>query len=121
VVNGGENWATKVQGVTPDYFVAREWGLAHGRGLSEQDLKESAKVAFLGQTVAERLFGAIDPVGRTVRVATTPFTVVGLLAAKGHTSFGQDQDDRILVRCPPPGSALSARAPHGPERSSSSS
>jgi putative ABC transport system permease protein len=104
VVRGGEqvvaanaNWATALFGVTPGFLEARDWPTTVGRTLTQADLDGAAKVALLGQTVAQNLFGAADPVGQIIRVGKVPLTVVGVLARKGQSSQGQDQDDAVLV------------------------
>jgi putative ABC transport system permease protein len=97
VVFGNLNWATNVHGVTPDYFEAREWVLVSGRFFTLEDLAGASKVALLGQTVAQNIFGDADPVGQVVRIKKVPFTVVGLLDRKGQNSWGQDQDDVVLM------------------------
>jgi putative ABC transport system permease protein len=97
VVRGNLNWQTTVQGITPDYLVAREWEVEEGQGFSEQDVRAAAKVALLGRTVARALFGDEPPVGGVVRVANAPFTVIGVLARKGDNTQGADQDDKVLV------------------------
>jgi putative ABC transport system permease protein len=97
VVNGNLNWSTVIYGVTQDYLAAREWRVARGRALDENDLRSSAKVAVVGQTVAQMLFGGTDPTGQTIRVKYVPFTIVGLLEAKGQNFSGQDQDDVVLI------------------------
>lgn len=97
VVHGNLNWSTRIQGVTPDIFVAREWRLSAGRSFSPSEWQGSSKVALLGATVVEELFGARNPLGRIIRVANTPFSVVGLLAPKGQTASASDQDDRIMI------------------------
>jgi putative ABC transport system permease protein len=97
IVNGNLNWATQIFGVTPDYLTAREWAVARGRALDETDTRSSAKVALVGQTVADMLFGGTDPTGQTIRVKYVPFTIVGLLAPKGQSYMGQDQDDVVLI------------------------
>jgi putative ABC transport system permease protein len=96
-VAGNTNWSTIVHGVTPDYIVAREWDLARGRMFAPEDVDSAAKVAVLGDTVARNLFGETDPVGQPIRVKRVPFTVVGVLVAKGQSAWGQDQDDTILI------------------------
>jgi putative ABC transport system permease protein len=96
-VRGNRNWSTRVQGITADYLGAREWGLEAGRGFALEEAQRAAKVAILGATVADRLFEGIDPLGQVLRVADVPFTVIGLLARKGETSTGGDQDDRIMI------------------------
>jgi putative ABC transport system permease protein len=94
---GNLNWSTVIQGVTPDYIEAREWGMASGRMLGPQDVDGAAKVAVLGDTVWRSLFGDTDPIGETIRIKKVPFTVVGVLEPKGQSAFGQDQDDLILI------------------------
>ncbi len=94
---GNLNWSTVIQGVTPDYIEAREWGIVSGRMLGPQDVDGAAKVAVLGDTVWHSLFGDSDPIGETIRIKKVPFTVVGVLDAKGQSAFGQDQDDLILI------------------------
>ena len=94
---GNLNWSTVIQGVTPDYIEAREWGIASGRMLGPQDVDGAAKVAVLGDTVWHSLFGDTDPIGETIRIKKVPFTVVGVLEPKGQSAFGQDQDDLILI------------------------
>ncbi|GAA4422936.1 ABC transporter permease [Acidovorax lacteus] len=93
----GANWNTTIFGTTNDYLDVREWPLAAGRLFEPAEQQGSAKVAWLGQTAAQELFGDDDPLGQTVRVRGVPFTVVGLLSAKGQNSVGQDQDDIVVV------------------------
>jgi putative ABC transport system permease protein len=91
------NWSTTVFGSTMDYLEARDWPIASGRGFEPAELAGSGKVALIGQTVAQQLFGDTDPVDQTVRVRKVPLTVVGVLERKGQNSMGQDQDDLIVV------------------------
>jgi len=97
VVYGNQNWSTSINGITPGFMQVRLWAIDSGRAITEDDLTNSAKVAVLGTTTALNLFGDIDPVGKTVRIAGMPFKVIGLLASKGQSAMGQDQDDTILV------------------------
>jgi putative ABC transport system permease protein len=97
VVFGNSNWSTVLQGVTPAYFVAREWEVVSGRMLTGEDVDAASKVVVVGQTVALNLFGSTDPVGETIRIKKVPFTVVGVLARKGQSARGDDQDDTLLV------------------------
>jgi putative ABC transport system permease protein len=97
VVFGNQNWSTVVQGATPEYLVVREWPVVSGRDIMPQDVDGAAKVVLLGQTVAANLFGDSDPVGEIIRIKKVPFTVVGILAAKGQSAFGQDQDDIVVI------------------------
>ena len=97
VVYGNLNWFTAVQGVTADFTEARDWGVVDGRGLAPEDVDGATKVALIGQTTALNLFGDSDPLGQIIRIKKVPFTVVGVLDRKGQNSWGQDQDDVILM------------------------
>ena len=97
VVYGNLNWSTGIQGVTPDYLEARDWPLLDGRPILAEDLDGATKVALLGQTTALNLFGESEALGQIIRIKKVPFTVIGLLSRKGQNSWGQDQDDIILV------------------------
>ncbi|MBX3611092.1 MAG: ABC transporter permease [Hydrogenophaga sp.] len=97
IVGGGSNWATQIFGTTNDYLIARDWPIASGRGFEAAEVQGSAKVALIGQTVARELFGDADPIDQVIRVRTVPVTVVGLLDRKGQNSFGQDQDDVVML------------------------
>ncbi len=96
-VYGASNWSTVVNGTTPSYLAIRDWPVADGQLFTEQDVRAAARVVLLGQTVANNLFGGIDPVGKTVRIQNSPYLVVGLLAVKGQTLDGRDQDDTAVV------------------------
>jgi putative ABC transport system permease protein len=97
VVSGNTNWSTSIFGTTNDYLEARDWPLVAGRGFEAADLQGSAKVAIIGQTVAQQLFGDADPIDQVIRVKKVPVTVIGLLEKKGQNSMGQDQDDVVVV------------------------
>jgi len=97
VVVGNTNWSTSIFGSTNDYLEAREWPLAGGRLFEAAEMAGSAKVAIIGQTVAQQLFGDEDPLDKVIRVKKVPVTVVGLLEKKGQNSMGQDQDDVVIV------------------------
>lgn len=93
----GANWNTRIEGVTPDYLVARDLTIASGRMIDEAEARQGRKVAVIGQTVATNLFGeGADPLGKRIRVGSVPFEVIGVLASKGQSGFGQDQDDIVL-------------------------
>ena len=79
VVYGNLNWSTTIQGITPEYFEAREWDVVAGRSLIQEDVTGSTKVALLGQSVVESLFGDSDPLDQMIRIQHVPFTVVGVL------------------------------------------
>ncbi len=97
LVFGNTNWGTSIIGVTNEYLEARDWPLASGRLFDAAELAGSAKVAWIGATVARELFGDADPVDQIIRVRNIPMTVVGVLSAKGQNSMGQDQDDALMV------------------------
>jgi putative ABC transport system permease protein len=97
VVFGNLNWSTAVQGVRADYFEARDWLVVAGRPIGPEDVDGSVKVALLGQTTVQNLFGESDPLDQIIRIKKVPFTVVGVLDRKGQNSWGQDQDDVILI------------------------
>jgi putative ABC transport system permease protein len=97
VVAEGANWNTRVEGVTEDYLTARDLSIGQGRMFEEADVRAGKKVAVLGATVAKELFPDADPLGQRIRVGSVPFEVIGVLAAKGQSGFGQDQDDLLLA------------------------
>jgi putative ABC transport system permease protein len=97
IIGGSSNWATTVYGVSTDYFEIRNWQIEQGEFFTERDVTAKRKVALLGKTVADELFADADPVGQTVRVRNVPFTVAGVLRAKGQSGMGQDQDDVVLA------------------------
>ncbi|HEV8533042.1 MAG TPA: ABC transporter permease [Methylomirabilota bacterium] len=97
VVWGNLNWSTQVQGITPEFFEARDWSVVAGQAFAQDAVDGATKVALLGETVARNLFADSDPLGQVIRIRKVPFTVVGVLGKKGQTTWGQDQDDIILV------------------------
>ena len=97
VVFAENNASTQWQGVQADWFPINDWTLAQGEGFEANDYSGSAKPVILGETVSKTLFGEEDPIGQTVRLGRVPFTVVGVLGAKGQGGFGQDQDDMVVV------------------------
>ena len=97
VVFGNTNWSTVLQGVTPEYLQIRDFTVQAGRPFTQQDVDGATKVALIGQTVVENLFGGTDPVNQIVRIKKVPFTVLGVLAPKGQSVSGQDQDDIVLL------------------------
>jgi putative ABC transport system permease protein len=97
VVYGHENWSTGVVGTTPGMLNVRDWPLASGRPFTDQDVKSATKLCLLGQSVVDNLFGDMDPIGQVIRIKKVLFTVIGVLAKKGQSPQGQDQDDTILV------------------------
>jgi putative ABC transport system permease protein len=97
VVAGNANWSTNVQGSDPDLFVVQDWVLEDGRFFTAEEARGARKVAVLGATVAEALFGDESAVGQEIRIRSTPFEVVGVLARKGQSPMGQDQDDVAVI------------------------
>jgi putative ABC transport system permease protein len=97
VVGGSGSWETSVMGVEPDYLVIKNWEVETGSFFGDTDLDSRSKVAVIGQTVASKLFDGADPIGQSIRVGTTPFTIIGVLEKKGSTGMGSDQDDVIMV------------------------
>ena len=98
VVFGNQNWSTVIQGTTPGYLEIRDWSLADGRFFGQEDVDGATKVAVVGQTVADKLFGAnANPIGQVVRVRNVPFTIVGVLTKKGQSQWGQDYDDIVII------------------------
>jgi putative ABC transport system permease protein len=97
VVAGGANWSTQFYGTTNDYLVARDWPVASGRAFEDAEIAGAGKVALIGLTTAQQLFGDVDPVDQVIRVRKVPLTVIGVLGRKGQNALGQDQDDIILM------------------------
>ena len=97
VVYGPNNWNTSVLGTTPGYLEARSWHIASGDAFTDSDVRSGTRVALVGKTVADNLFGDEDPVGKTFRIQQSPFVVLGTLALKGQAMDGRDQDDTIII------------------------
>jgi putative ABC transport system permease protein len=94
---GANNWSTPVYGVGASYLGVREWQVESGQGLSDADMRGATRVTVLGKTVVSNLFGEEDPVGKTIRIKGSPYLVVGVLASRGQSLDGRDQDDTALV------------------------
>ena len=97
MVYGPNNWSAQVIGTTPSYLTVRDWRLASGMPFTDADIRSATRVALLGQTVALNLFGDDDPVDKIIRIKGSPYLVLGVLAAKGQSLDGRDQDDTVLV------------------------
>ncbi|MDH4097495.1 MAG: ABC transporter permease, partial [Nitrospira sp.] len=98
IVNGNKNWNGTVNGVSPSYLTIRDWSFSSGGPFTQQDVDAAARVALVGQTVAENLFDAgEEPVGAVIRIKNVPFRVIGVLSPKGQSSQGSDQDDIIFI------------------------
>lgn len=93
----GDNWTTRIQGVHAEYFETRDWFVESGREFYPDEVRSGARVLMIGQTLARELFGASDPIGQTVRVGSTPMEIIGVMTAKGQSSWGQDQDDTAFA------------------------
>ncbi|MDI1364517.1 MAG: ABC transporter permease [bacterium] len=92
----GANWNSRIEGVTPDYLVARDVSISAGRMFDDREARQGKKVIVVGKTVADNLFPDMDPLGKRVRVGSVPFEVIGVLTSRGTSGFGQDQDDIVL-------------------------
>lgn len=97
IVAGNQNWNTSVQGVTPEFMMIRSLTVGSGTFISQQDINSRNRVAVIGATVAENLFGSMNPTGQVIRIKNTPYQVIGVLDSKGQSSMGQDQDDVVII------------------------
>ncbi|KAF0192804.1 MAG: hypothetical protein FD165_574 [Gammaproteobacteria bacterium] len=97
VVFGNNNWTTTVSGMENDYLIVRNWPLARGRLITDSEQRAGAPVCLLGATVQRELFGNLDPAGETLRLGKIACVVIGVLATKGQSAMGSDQDDVILM------------------------
>ncbi len=107
IVGGSGNWRAQVNGVDIDYVTIRDWRVESGSFFTAADVRQGKKVIVLGKTVATQLFGESDPVGQTVRIRNVPVQVIGVMAPKGQTAEGRDQDDVILAPYTTVGTRLS--------------
>lgn len=98
IVNGNKNWNGSVNGISPSYLMIREWSFTSGGAFTQQDMDSAAAVALVGQTIVDNLFDAgEEPVGSIIRIKNVPFRVIGVLAPKGQSAQGSDQDDIIFI------------------------
>jgi putative ABC transport system permease protein len=97
VAAGNQNWSTVVIGESADYFDIRQWPLADGTPFTAQDVRSSNKVCVIGQTTARQIYGNDSPIGQVLRVKNVPFTITGVLTAKGFSTQGPDQDDVVIM------------------------
>jgi len=97
VVYGNQNWYTRYRGVAPEYFQVRRWSLQSGSFFTQGDVDRLSTVCLLGQTLVEKMFGADEPVGKTIRVLGLPCKIVGVLQPKGISGTGFDQDDVVVM------------------------
>ena len=94
---GNQNWASTVAGTTASYLFIRNYEIIDGRNFIPVDIKNSTKVAIIGNTVATELFGDMDPINKTMRIGNVPFKIIGLLKTKGESGMGMDQDDIVFI------------------------
>jgi putative ABC transport system permease protein len=97
VASGKQNWTTHYRGVTPDFLPIRRWEVTEGEAFRREDVNHAANVCLVGETVRQRIFGDEDAVGRTLRINKQVYRVVGVLAPKGQSVTGYDQDDAVLM------------------------
>jgi len=97
LIASGMNWASVLFGVDLGWFEAREWDVDTGRAFEPEEISRGAQVALIGQTVARTLYGGLDPVGQELRIRNVPFRVIGVMGKKGQSTWGQDQDDVVLI------------------------
>ena len=95
---GANNWPTSIYGVNTEYLPIREWAVEQGAMFGQDEIDNLSKVAVIGRTIQKNLFPDGDsPIGQTIRFKNIPFKIIGILAAKGESNFGQDQDDIIIA------------------------
>ena len=95
---GANNWPTSIYGVNTEYLPIREWAVEEGSMFGQDEIDNLSKVAVIGRTIQKNLFPEGDsPIGQTIRFKNIPFKIIGILAAKGESNFGQDQDDIIIA------------------------
>jgi putative ABC transport system permease protein len=98
VIAGNQNWSTRLEGTDVDFPLIRQWPVKYGAFFSPQDVSSASKVAVLGKTVSEQLFGPdVDPTGQMIRIRNQPFKVIGMMDTKGQAAMGNDQDDTIFA------------------------
>jgi putative ABC transport system permease protein len=97
VVSGNQNHSAQVMGTDNAYFAARDWAMSQGRLFSEAEIRAGRTMCIVGQTVRTTLFGSQNPIGTDIRVGTAPCEVIGVLTPKGQSTFGQDQDDVVVM------------------------
>ena len=97
VIYGNNNTNTTVYGESTDYLDIKQWAVEEGECFTEEDIKKSAKVAVVGKTIVNELFGNVDPIGKTIRFKSIPLRIVGVLKSKGYNSWGMDQDNVIIA------------------------
>lgn len=94
---GNQNWSTTIGGTTASYLFIRNYEILTGRNFIQEDIKNNTKVAIIGNTVANELFGDVDPINKTMRIGNVPFKIIALLKTKGQSGMGMDQDDLVFI------------------------
>lgn len=94
---GNQNWSTTIGGTTASYLFIRNYEILSGRNFIPEDIKNNTKVAIIGNTVANELFGDVDPLNKTMRIGNVPFKIIALLKTKGQSGMGMDQDDLVFI------------------------
>lgn len=97
VIRGNQNWSTRITGTTASYFIVRNWPMQAGTIFTDDDVTAATNVCILGKTVADSLFPNEDPIGQPIRIRNLPFRIIGVLASRGKTGMGDDQDDAIFA------------------------
>lgn len=98
IVNGNRNWNGSINGISPSYLTIRDWSFSSGGPFAQSDMDSAARVALIGQTLVDNLFDSgEEPVGTVIRIKNVPFRVIGVLAPKGQSAQGSDQDDVIFI------------------------
>lgn len=97
LVAGNRNWQTGYRGVGTEYFDIKHWDVSAGALFTDEDVRRASSVCVIGETVREQLFGGVSPIGQPLRIGSQLFVVTGVLARKGQTGMGKDQDDTILL------------------------
>ena len=97
LVNGNQNWTSRVEGTSPNNFDIQNYEINEGRRFTQRDMVSRNRVCVLGKTVADNLFPDGGAVGSTIRVKKAPFQVIGVLKSKGQSGMGQDQDDIVII------------------------
>jgi putative ABC transport system permease protein len=97
VAAGNQNWLTRIYGESAEYFDLRQWALADGAPFTPQDVRSANKICVIGRTTASQIYGNDDAVGQVLRIKNVPFIITGVLAAKGFTTQGVDQDDIVVM------------------------
>jgi putative ABC transport system permease protein len=97
LIYGNRNWSTQYRGVSPEWFEIKRWNLEEGAPFTQDDVDKALNVCVLGRTVRDQLFADEDPIGKSINLKGVPCKVIGVLAYRGQSSFGQDQDDTLIL------------------------